>query len=52
MILVETLLGPFWVWLVVGERPALITLVGGLVIVPTLVVHGWLGLRASHAGNR
>ncbi|RCX33593.1 DMT family transporter [Thioalbus denitrificans] len=52
MILVETLLGPLWVWLGVGERPALITLVGGLLIVSTLAVHGWLGLRADHAGNR
>lgn len=52
MMLVETLLGPLWVWLALGERPALVTLIGGLVMVPTLVIHGWLGLRASHAGNR
>ncbi|MDD3449393.1 MAG: DMT family transporter [Gammaproteobacteria bacterium] len=52
MILVETLLGPLWVWLGIGERPASITLAGGLVIVSTLVAHGWAGLRAGHAGNR
>jgi len=38
-LLLETLLGPFWVWLVVDESPALATLAGGALILGTLVVH-------------
>jgi drug/metabolite transporter (DMT)-like permease len=37
--LVETALGPFWVWLVYGENPGLYVLVGGAVVVAALVVH-------------
>lgn len=43
--LLETVLGPFLVWLVLGEEPPLATLVGGGVLVTTLVGHAVLSLR-------
>lgn len=35
----ESVLGPLWVWLVVSERPGASSLVGGAVILSALVVH-------------
>jgi len=32
-------LGPVWVWLVVGERPGVFSLAGGAVILSALVAH-------------
>jgi drug/metabolite transporter (DMT)-like permease len=45
--LLETILGPFLVWLVLGEEPPVATLVGGVVLVTTLVGHAALSLRNS-----
>lgn len=45
ILLLETLLGPLWVWLVVGESPDLPTLLAGLLILTTLVVHSLLQLK-------
>lgn len=44
LMLLETILGPLWVWLVLAETPPLASLVGGLIIVVTLAVNAWLGL--------
>ena len=44
-LLVETLLSTIWVWIFLGEDPPGLTLVGGVIIVATLIVHSWLGLR-------
>ena len=49
LMLLETLLGPLWVWLGVGEVPARSTLAAGGVIVTALVVHSLLGLRSDMA---
>jgi len=43
--LLETVLGPFLVWLVLGEEPPVATLIGGVVLVTTLVAHASLSLR-------
>ncbi len=51
ILLVETILGPIWVWLALGEIPHPSTLVAGLLIVGTLVVHTMLSLRAHHVAN-
>jgi drug/metabolite transporter (DMT)-like permease len=45
LILVETVCAPIWVWLVLGEKPPGLTFLGGGIILATLVVHFWLGLR-------
>ena len=47
--LLETVLGPFWVWLVIDEAPPELTLIGGVVLIVALVVHTLLGLRAKKA---
>jgi drug/metabolite transporter (DMT)-like permease len=36
--LLEIVLGPLWVWIVLGERPALIAVIGGVVIIFAVVL--------------
>jgi drug/metabolite transporter (DMT)-like permease len=36
--LLEIVLGPLWVWIFLGERPAALTLVGGLVVLAAVLV--------------
>ena len=45
--LLETILGPIWVWFVIKEQPSLETLIGGLVIITTIAVHSFLKLRKA-----
>lgn len=40
LLLGETVLGPIWVWLVLGETPGSSTLSGGAVVILTLALHG------------
>ena len=37
--LLETILGPIWVWLVIKEQPSIETIIGGVVIIATIGVH-------------
>ncbi|MCW8916850.1 MAG: DMT family transporter [Magnetovibrio sp.] len=45
--LLETILGPFWVWLVIDEAPPELTLIGGGILIATLIVHTVLSLRTA-----
>jgi drug/metabolite transporter (DMT)-like permease len=45
--LLETILGPLWVWLAIGEEPGARTLIGGAVVVGTLAMNTILLLRGS-----
>jgi drug/metabolite transporter (DMT)-like permease len=45
--LLETILGPLWVWLGVGERPSDTALLGGLVVLTSLIVNQLVGLRSA-----
>ena len=45
--LLETILGPIWVWLVIKEQPSLETIQGGAVIILTIAIHSFLKLRKS-----
>ncbi len=47
VLLLETLLGPLWVWLLVGEAPGSLTLGAGLFVLLTLVVHSLIALRTK-----
>jgi len=47
--LLETVLGPFLVWLVIGEEPPAATLIGGVVLVSTLTLHAVVSLKQSGA---
>ena len=45
--LLETIIGPIWVWFVIKEQPSLETLIGGMVIITTIAVHSFLKLRKA-----
>ena len=45
--LLETIIGPIWVWLIIKEQPTLETLYGGTVIVATLAIHSFMKLKNS-----
>jgi drug/metabolite transporter, DME family len=45
--LLETVLGPVWAWLILGQSPGRSTLAGGALIVGALVTHAAIGLRRS-----
>ena len=47
LMLLETVLGPLWVWLVLGEEPGRLALIGGAIVVGTLILHALAGLRAA-----
>lgn len=40
----ETILGTYWVWLLLGEEPPGLTLIGGGLVIATLIGHSWLSL--------
>ena len=48
ILLIETILGPIWVWLALSEVPEKTTLIAGLLIVGTLVIHTLFSLRNNH----
>lgn len=43
--LLETGIGPIWVWLALGEVPPATTVAAGMVMLATLAVHSWLQMR-------
>ena len=45
--LLETIIGPIWVWLIIKEQPSIETLYGGVVIILTIAVHSFLKLKNS-----
>jgi drug/metabolite transporter (DMT)-like permease len=45
LMLLETVIGPFWVWLVLAEEPGIRSLIGGAIIITALFLHGIVRLR-------
>ena len=45
--LLETIIGPIWVWLIIKEQPSIETLLGGAIIVATIAIHSFLKLKNS-----
>ena len=45
--LLETILGPLWVWLVITEQPSAETIIGGFVIISTIAFHSILSLKKT-----
>jgi drug/metabolite transporter (DMT)-like permease len=43
--LLETILGPLWVWLVIKEQPTMETIIGGIVIITTIAIHSAFSLK-------
>jgi drug/metabolite transporter (DMT)-like permease len=47
MILLESVFGPLWVWMALGEHPGNLALLGGGIILVTLSLHAYIGMRDS-----
>jgi len=51
LMLMESILGPFWAWLVLHEVPERETVVGGAIVITTLIIHtgvtAWKKRRAA-----
>ena len=45
--LLETIIGPFWVWMVIKEQPSIETIQGGVVIILTIAIHSFLKLKKT-----
>ena len=45
--LLETIVGPIWVWLVIKEQPSLETIQGGLVIIAAIAIHSYMSLKKN-----
>ena len=45
--LLETIIGPFWVWMVIQEQPSIETIQGGSIIILTIAIHSNLKLKKS-----
>jgi drug/metabolite transporter (DMT)-like permease len=45
--LLETIIGPIWVWLIIKEQPSIETLQGGVIIITTIAIHSFLKLKNS-----
>ena len=45
--LLETVLAPFWVWLVIKEQPSLETIIGGAIIILTIAIHSFIALKKT-----
>ena len=45
--LLETIIGPIWVWLIIKEQPSIETIQGGVIIILTIAIHSFLKLKKS-----
>ena len=45
--LLETIIGPIWVWLILKEQPSIETLTGGVIIIITIAIHSFLKLQKT-----
>ena len=47
IMLLETVLGPLWVWWLLSEQPPRQTFIGGTLVIAAILVNAWLGFRAK-----
>ena len=45
--LLETIIGPIWVWMIIKEQPSIETMQGGAVIILTIAIHSFLKLKKT-----
>ena len=45
--LLETIIGPLWVWMIIKEQPSIETIQGGLIIILAIAIHSFLKLKKS-----
>ena len=43
--LLETIIGPIWVWVFINEQPTLETIQGGSIIILTIAIHSFLKIK-------
>jgi len=51
IMMLETILGPLWVWMALGELPDGATFAGGALIIATVVAHAYAAARRPAATN-
>jgi drug/metabolite transporter (DMT)-like permease len=51
ILLLETVLGPLWVWWVLSEQPLAQTFLGGSLVIAAIVAHAWMSFRSSRASG-
>ena len=51
VVLLEMVFGPYWVWLALGERPADSAIIGGGIVLLTLLIHSIFLLRDTDEVN-
>ena len=47
----ETILGPIWVWFIVHEQPSTKTIIGGICIILIIIIHTLSELRSRDSHN-
>ena len=47
--MLEVVLGPLWVWVVLGDAPSTTVLCVGALLIATLMWHSWLVFRQNHS---
>ena len=45
--LLETIIGPIWVWTIIKEQPSAETVQGGIIIILTIAIHSFIKLKKS-----
>ena len=50
--LVETVLGPVWAWLGIGEVPSNMTMIGGSIVIVSITMNAWLGVNQNRKLSR
>lgn len=51
LVLLESVLAPILVWAVVGENPGQLALIGGIIVIGTLLISNLIALRANRAAT-
>ena len=46
LLLLETIVGPIWVWMILQEIPSINALIGGAIVISALGLHALAGMRA------
>ena len=52
ILLLEMAIGPYWVWLAMGEQPGLRAVLGGGMVLATLILHSVIGVHGERLRSR
>ena len=50
--LLEVIIGPFWVWMIINEKPSIETIIGGIVIITTIAIHSYEALKKTQIKSK